>query len=159
MSKREIAIAHFKAGCNCAQAVLLAFCEEVALDETTALRLAAPFGGGFGRQREVCGAVSGMCLVLGFLDGYDDVTDPAKKTAHYATVQQLCAAFRERNGSIICRELLGGTAGKDTAPTPDARTEAYYKKRPCAELVGDAAEILEGWLREHPHRVLATPRT
>jgi hypothetical protein len=86
-------------------------------------------------------------MVLGILDGYDDVTDPARKAAHYATVQELCAHFRERNGSIICRELLGDTAGKDTAPTPDARTEQYYKKRPCAELVGDAAEIIDRWIK------------
>ena len=146
MTKREIAMENFKKGCNCAQAVLLAFHKEVGLDEKTALRMAAPFGGGFGRQREVCGAVSGMCMVLGYFDGYDDINDPARKAAHYQTVQELCAQFKERNNSIICRELLDGTAGKDTAPTPEARTAEYYQKRPCVELVGDAAEIIDAWL-------------
>ena len=150
-TKREIAIENFKSGCNCAQAVLLAFREYTGLDEKTCLRLAAPFGGGLGRQREVCGAVSGMCMVLGFADGYDDLADAAKKAAHYRTVQELCAAFKEKSGgSIICRELLGlDGAGRDTAPTPEARTAQYYQKRPCAELVGDAAEVMEAWLQAH----------
>ncbi len=150
MSKREIAIAHFKEGCNCAQAVALAFAEEVGFDHSTILRLAAPFGGGFGRQREVCGAISGMCIIVGLLSGYENVTDPDIKKAHYATVQELCAEFKARTGgSMICRDLLGADgAGRDTAPTPDARTDAYYNKRPCAELVGDAAEILEAWLAQ-----------
>ena len=149
MTKRDVAMENFKAGCNCAQAVLLAFHKEVGLDEKTALRLAAPFGGGFGRQREVCGAVSGMCMVLGFFDGYDDITDPNRKAAHYATVQALCARFKEKNGTIICRELLDGIPGNNTAPTPEARTAQYYQKRPCAELVGDAAEIIDEWLQSH----------
>lgn len=150
MSKRELAIQYFKSGCNCAQAVFLAFTDYTGFDEKTALRLAAPFGGGLGRQREICGAVSGMCLVAGALYGYDDTEDKSAKAAHYGTVQALCALFRERaGGSIICRDLLG-SEGKDTASTPSDRTAAYYQKRPCIELVGIAAEILENYINEHP---------
>ncbi len=150
MKRKEQAIAYFKEGYNCAQSVFLTFCDLTGFDQKTALRLAAPFGGGVGRQREVCGAVSGMCLVAGALYGYENTADKAAKAAHYETIQALCAEFRERaGGSIICRDLLGGE-GKDTAHTPSERTEAYYKKRPCAELVGEAADILEKWIKSHP---------
>lgn len=150
MTRKEQAMAYFKEGYNCAQAVFLTFCDVTGFDEKTALRLAAPFGGGLGRQREVCGAVSGMCLVAGALYGYEDTDDKAAKATHYKVVQELCAIFRERaGGSIICRDLLGAE-GKDTAHTPSDRTETYYKKRPCAELVGEAADILEKWIKEHP---------
>ncbi|MBQ9802183.1 MAG: C_GCAxxG_C_C family protein [Clostridia bacterium] len=150
MTRKEQAIAYFKEGHNCAQAVFLTFADLTGFDEKTALKLAAPFGGGLGRQREVCGAVSGMCLVAGALYGYDDANDKAAKAAHYKMVQELCARFRERaGGSIICRDLLG-TEGKDTAATPSDRTNTYYQKRPCAELVGIAAELLDNWLTAHP---------
>ncbi len=145
MTRREKAIELFKEGYNCSQAVFLAFEDLIGFDKKLAAQMAAPFGGGFGRQREVCGAVSGMCLVFGVLYGYDE------KAKTYACVQELCRAFRERcGGSIICRELLGESEGKDAAPTPSARTEAYYKKRPCAEIVGEAASIVEEWIAAHP---------
>ena len=150
MTKRELAMQYFKEGYNCAQAVFLAFTDHTGFDEKAALRLAAPFGGGLGRQREVCGAVSGMCLVAGALYGYDDAENKNAKTAHYGTIQALCDLFRQQSGgSIICRDLLGAD-GKDTASTPSERTDAYYQKRPCVELVGIAAEILEKWIAEHP---------
>lgn len=147
MTRKEQAIANFKDGYNCAQAVFLAFGDLTGIAPEAAAAMAAPFGGGFGRQREVCGAVSGMCLALGVLYGYSDPHDMAQKTAHYGAVQALCAEFRARAGSIICRELLDSDEGKDTAHTPSARTEAYYKKRPCAELVGEAADILDAYIR------------
>ena len=151
MTRKEQAIAHFKTGYNCAQAVFLTFRDLTGFDEKTALRLSAPFGGGFGRQREVCGAVSGMCMVLGMLYGYDDAKDADAKAAHYKAVQELCNAFRARTGSIICRELLA-EKGKDTSATPDARTSTYYAKRPCAELVGEAADVLDAYIAAHPYQ-------
>ncbi len=150
MNRKEQAIAYFKEGYNCTQSVFLTFTDLTGFDQKTALRLAAPFGGGIGRQREVCGAVSGMCLVAGALYGYDDRDDKAAKAAHYKMIQELCEEFRKRaGGSIICRDLLGGE-GKDTDATPTPRTEAYYKKRPCAELVGEAADILDAYIKTHP---------
>ena len=146
MTKRELGEAYFKEGYNCSQAVALAFHEEMGLDEQTAVRLASAFCGGMGRLREVCGAVSGMFMVLGAVNGYADASDNAAKKALYADVQALAARFRERNRSIVCRELLG-LPGAEKDPTPDARTEAYYKKRPCAMLVGDACEFLEDYLK------------
>ena len=152
MTRKEQAMEYFKEGYNCAQSVFLAFCDLTGFDKITALHISAPFGGGFGRQREVCGAVSGMCMALGVLYGYDDAENKNAKTAHYGTIQALCDLFRQQSGgSIICRDLLGAD-GKDTASTPSERTAAYYQKRPCVELVGIAAEILEGWIKEHPVR-------
>lgn len=141
MTKKETAMALFKQGYNCAQAVLLAFAQELNLDEQTAVKMAAPFGGGMGRMREVCGAFSGLLMAVGLKYAPVDPQDPKAKAEHYALVQKLAEQFKEQNGSIICRELLGLTGPQ--APTPDPRTAQYYQKRPCAEIVGGAAEILE----------------
>ncbi len=136
----------FEAGYNCSQAVVLAFADVMGMDEKTALRLSSSFGGGMGRMREVCGAVSGMLMVAGVLWGFDDPEGNSAKAAHYARVQKLAGEFRGECGSIICRELLGGVPS--STPTPTERTPAFYKKRPCAELVALAAAILEQELRE-----------
>ncbi|WP_170138003.1 C-GCAxxG-C-C family protein [Anaerobacterium chartisolvens] len=134
------AIDLFKKGYNCSQAVLAAFCDELDIDFDTALRISAPFGGGMGRMREVCGAVSGMFMAAGMKYGYCDPEDSQAKAEHYKLIQSLASKFKEENGSIICRELLGlGT--KVDGPVPEERTKEYYKKRPCAELVGFAAQI------------------
>lgn len=146
MTRKEKAIELFEGGYNCAQAVILAFSDLTELDEKTLARLGSSFGGGMGRLREVCGAVSGMFAVAGLLYGYDGASGGAEKTEHYARIQQLARLFSEKNGSIICRELLGLEKKTDT-PEPEARTAEYYKKRPCRELVGDAAEILEGFIK------------
>ena len=139
----------FKKGCNCAQAVFLAFEDKYTIDHKTALMLSSSFGGGMGRLREVCGAVSGMFMVAGVLYGYDDVKDYEAKKLHYERIQFLAKEFESRNGSIVCRQLLGLGEGKDT-PAPEQRTDSYYKKRPCAELVGIAAAIMEQYIFENP---------
>ena len=107
MTKGEIAKNNFMQGYNCAQAVLLAFCDDLGFDEQTALMLASPFGGGIGRMREVCGTVTGMYMALGLARGYSDSKDNADKKRVYTEVQQLAERFKEDNGSIICRDLLG----------------------------------------------------
>lgn len=139
----------FKDGCNCAQAVFLAFEDKYNIDHKSALMLSSSFGGGMGRLREVCGAVSGMFMVAGVLYGYDDVKDYEAKKSHYERIQFLAKEFEMRNGSIVCRQLLGLAAGKDE-PAPEHRTDAYYKKRPCGELVGIAAAIMEQYILENP---------
>ena len=101
-------------------------------------------------MREVCGAVSGMAIVAGILYGYDDPSVLGASAKHYALVQELAGAFREKNGSIVCRELLGDRSAIRTSPEP--RTEEYYKKRPCVELVGMAADILEEYILKNPPR-------
>ena len=136
----------FTNGCNCAQAVLCAFEDVTHLPAQTAARVAGGFGGGIGRMREVCGAVSGAVMVLGLVTGSDDPKDAQAKAAHYADVQEFARRYREETGSIICRELLQGVP---TVPgsVPEARTEGFYKKRPCAELVALAAGIVADMLQ------------
>lgn len=137
----------FKEGYNCSQSVFLAFEDCYDIDRKTALCLSSSFGGGMGRLREVCGAVSGMFLVAGIMYGYEDPGDMAAKTEHYARIQELAHRFEEENGSIVCRTLLGLGEGKDS-PVPEKRTEEYYKKRPCSQMVGIAAMIMENYIRE-----------
>ena len=148
MKRSQKAKELFESGYNCSQAVLLAFADKFGMDFQTAQKISATFGGGMGRMREVCGAVSGMLMVLGLATGEYAPTDTAKKAEQYKTVQQLANEFRKKNGSIICRELLGLSQNgeKISPPTPSERTDEYYKKRPCALLVQDAAEILENYL-------------
>lgn len=149
MDHGQRAMELFQQGYNCAQAVLLAFSDLTCLEEETALKLAASFGGGMGRLREVCGAVSGMFMAAGLLYGSADPNDGDEKKAHYARIQALAGEFREKNGSYICRELLSKVPTTQGS-APEARSEAYYKKRPCALLCRDAAEILDAYLAAHP---------
>lgn len=146
MTRREKAMQLFEEGYNCAQAVFLAFEDLHGIDRKTAAKLSSSFGGGMGRLREVCGAVSGMFMTAGVLYGYDDPKASTEKSEHYSRIQELAKAFEEKNGSIVCRELLGLEVKREV-PVPEARTVEYYKKRPCKELVGDAAEILEAYIK------------
>lgn len=147
--KAQRAKALFLEGYNCAQAVAGAFAPEMGLPLDTVARMAGGFGGGMGRMREVCGAVSGMTLAASALRGYSDPQAGPAKTDTYAMIQALAGRFRAQNGSIICRELLG-LARPEGTPQAEARTPEYYKKRPCPELVAMAAQILEEWLAENP---------
>lgn len=131
----------FLSGYNCAQAVFIAYRDVAELDEQMAATIAAPFGGGMGRLREVCGAVSGMTMVAGYLAPNSQPYDNENKKKLYALVQSLAEEFRLENGSIVCRELLGLTQQKDE-PTPSPRTGEYYKRRPCADYVEIAARIV-----------------
>jgi C_GCAxxG_C_C family probable redox protein len=132
----------FKKGYNCSQSVVLAFCDDIGLDSETALKISSSFGGGMGRLREVCGAVSGMLIVLGMLDGYSDPFDRTAKTEHYKLIQSFAMRFKNENKSFICRELLGLSDDRQSH-IPEERNEEYYKKRPCAELVEYAAILLD----------------
>lgn len=143
-SHEEKAMELFKEGYNCAQAVLGAFTDELGMDKQTAMKLSSSFGGGMGRMREVCGAVSGMFMVAGIKSGYDNPKDPLSRAKHYKLIQDMAAEYKKYNGSIICRELLQlENSNKPEDPAPAPRTEEYYKKRPCVELVGMAARIAD----------------
>ena len=148
MTKAERARELFLEGCNCAQAVFLAFAEEK-MDRDTALKIASGFGGGMAGLRNVCGAVYGMFLAYGLLCGPADPTDRAAKAKSYETLRQLAGEFEARNGSIICRELLGLGRDVNYVPPSDRSTE-YYKKRPCPKLCACAAGILAQYLETHP---------
>lgn len=136
----ETAEALFCEGYNCAQAVLCAFEAVTGLERATAAAIASSFGGGLGRMREVCGAVSGAAMVLGLVRGGYDPNDRAAKAEHYRLVQEFARRFREQNGSVICRELLK-PLNESTGGTPAERTAAYYQKRPCPKIVRCAADI------------------
>ena len=146
MDHSMLAAELFLEGYNCAQAVAVAFCDVTGMDKEVTGRLASSFGGGMGRMREVCGAVSGMLMVAGYLYGYSGAQDPGKME-HYALVQELAGKFREQAGSIVCRDIL---KNPPSDPTPTPRTAEFYKQRPCARLVILAAQILDEYIAEHP---------
>lgn len=137
----------FLSGYNCAQAVVVAFSDMLDMDQKTAAKFASAFGGGMGRMREVCGAVSGMFMVLGALYGYDTAGDDVTKKQLYQQVQQLAQQFRQENGSIVCREILKNPASD---PNPSPRTAQYYQKRPCARMVMTAARLMDAFIAAHP---------
>lgn len=136
----------FLDGYNCAQSIVVAFSDVTGLDQSTSAKLASGFGGGMGRLREVCGAVSGMIMVASYLYGYTSPDDEKKKNC-YTMVQQLAERFREQNGSIVCREIL---KNPPSDPTPSPRTEAYYQQRPCARMVMVAAQVLDDYIANNP---------
>lgn len=139
----------FREGYNCSQAVLAAFCDVTHLSFDTSVQISSSFGGGMGRMREVCGALSGAFMVLGMLYGRYATDDRSAKAAHYKRIQDFAEDFKKENhGTILCKELLGETkVSKD--PVPEARTETYYRKRPCGEIVRGVAILLDRYLENH----------
>lgn len=144
----ERAQAYFKAGYNCAQAVVMAFDDVMQMSPDELARLAAPFGGGMGRMREVCGTVSGMTFLAGAIKPSADPSNLEERKENYALVQLFADKFREENGDIVCRRLLGLEPIAERAETamPSERTPEYYRKRPCSEYVGCAARIVAEYL-------------
>lgn len=139
----------FLQGYNCAQAVFGAFCDVTGMEINTAMKLSSSMGGGMGRLREVCGAVSGMFLAAGLLYGYDDPTASEEKREHYARIRALAENFKALHGSIVCRELLSGDSAKPGGE-PQARTAEFYKERPCVQMVRDAARLLNEYIEQYP---------
>ena len=147
MRRSEIAKNNFMRGLNCCQSVFCAFCDLTGLDEKTAMKLSAPLGGGVGRMREICGAVSAMEMAAGLLFYDADHPTNEEKSALYAREQELAARFRAACGTLICRELLAGVETEEGSQA-EARTEEYYKRRPCLRICRTAADIFEEYLRE-----------
>ena len=137
----------FTEGYNCAQAVIMAFSDLIGMDEKACAKISSSFGGGMGRMREVCGAVSGMLMVAGILYGYDGPEEGTIKKEHYTRVQELAESFRADAGSIICREIL---KNPPSDPNPSPRTEEYYKQRPCVRMVTTAVRAMETYIENHP---------
>ena len=132
----------FLQGYNCSQSVFAAYADLFGIDEKTALKLSAGLGGGCGRQRELCGAVSGAAMIIGLKFGATDGDDSNSKKLCYEKVRKHCELFKEKNCSVVCRELLGIGDKKESAE-PEKRTQEYYQKRPCVQIVIDSAEALE----------------
>lgn len=146
-SRVEDAVQLFESGYNCCQSVFVPYAGLYGMPKDEALMLTSGMGGGIGRMREVCGAVSAMALICGYIDGNADPDDQAKKEAVYQRVRDMSDEFARQNGSIICRELLG-ILGREKSAAPSERTEEYYAKRPCVRCIRCAAEIIESSLGE-----------
>jgi len=138
----------FMSGYNCAQAAFCAFADELGLDNDFAKKISSSFGGGMGRMREVCGAVSGALMALGCFKGYDVIGDDKIKMEHYARVQGIMKGFADELGSYICRDIIKVIGAQGPMPTP--RTAEFYKTRPCARMVMLAAKILDEYIEAHP---------
>lgn len=146
MDRKTTAEENFLKGYNCAQSLILAFADILPFDSDTLSAMASPFGGGMGRLREVCGAVSASYMVLGMLAGYSGPETGTPKKELYARVQELADRYREANGSIVCRELLNR---KREAPMPEVRTAEYYASRPCKTIIGNVAGILQEYIENN----------
>ena len=133
----------FKKGYNCAQSVFCAHCEKNGINFETGLKLTSSFGGGMGRLREVCGAVTAMFMLIGLKEGYTSFNDDTAKQKHYEKVQNLAKKFKDKFGSIICRELLNLKNNENSSPKPTNRTEEFYKTRPCESFIKFASELIE----------------
>ncbi len=144
------AVDNFMAGYGCCQSVVAAFADIYGLDDTLAKKIGAGFGGGVGRMRMMCGAVSGIVILVGLDSGQTEGSDREGKSACYKVVQDLLAKSKEENGSIICAEILGlkGYEKAASSYVASARTAEYYKTRPCAAKVESAARIFANYLKE-----------
>lgn len=146
-SRVEEAVKTFESGYTCAQSVFVTYADLFGLDRETALKLTSPMGGGIGRMREVCGAVSSMALLAGLKEGNTDPDNEQGKERIYLLTRQLADKFKDRHETIICRELLR-MEGMEESAKPSERTEEYYHTRPCSRLVATAAKIIEEILLE-----------
>ena len=144
----EKAANNFENGYNCAQSVFMVYSEKFGIGTETALKLSSSFGGGMGRLREVCGAVSAMFMIAGLAKGYTENNNDDIKGKHYQLIQTLAQKFKEKHGTIICRELLGLDRYENSSFIPTKRTPQYYKERPCKEFIYDACTIIDKYIFE-----------
>ena len=138
----------FVSGYNCSQAVVAAFADLFGFTEEQGLKLSAGMGGGMGRLRMTCGAVSGMAILAGMDCGSADASDREGKSANYKVVQELCERFKSKHQSLICAELLNIRKGAPLSYEASERTAEYYKTRPCVNMVVTAAKIFADYLDE-----------
>ncbi len=143
------AVENFMAGYGCCQSIVAAFADLYGLDDTLAKKIAAGFGGGVGRMRMMCGAVSGIVMLVGLHCGQTEGSDREGKSACYKVVQELLEQSRQQNGSLICAEILGlkGYEKASCSYIASPRTAEYYKSRPCAAKVESAARIFADFLK------------
>lgn len=149
-SRAQKAKDYFLSGYTCCQSLSAAFYDKTGLDESTVLRLTLGFGAGVGRMREICGAVSGMAFIVSAYYGDSESGNTETKKKIYSYIQELVSQFKKINGSVVCADILGLERGRFSSPSPEKRTDDYYKKRPCAEIVFGAADMLNKFLESHP---------
>ena len=141
MNNPERAVALFKEGFSCSQAVLAAYGKQFDLQQELALRIAGAFGGGMGRMGETCGAVTGAIMVIGLKFGCTTAGDLKARENAYAVVREFAHRFKERNVSVLCRDLLNCDIS-----TPEGMQRAKEEgliKQACPKFVKDSAEILD----------------
>ena len=141
-SRKDYVQQLFREGYNCAQSVFAAYADLFGMDTKTALKMSSAMGGGIGRMREVCGAVSAMAMLAGLKEGNDDPENEEQKAHIYELVRHMAALFKEQQNTIICRELLG-IEGMEESAKPSQRTPEFYASRPCGRIIACAAEIIE----------------
>jgi C_GCAxxG_C_C family probable redox protein len=148
MNRKELAKQYFYDGYACYQAIVLAFSDLLNMDKEQLIKVSLPFGGGIGRLRLTCGAFSGMLIVVSLLfSNYEDVEENKIKT--YEIVQELAKRFEEVHTTLSCEKILElAQIDIQIGGSPEARTDEYYRKRPCGKIVYQAAEILEKYLIE-----------
>ena len=137
---------NFRNGCNCCQAVFLAYADKFNISEKQALMLTSTFGAGIGKIRETCGVITAMAMITGLADGYSDLHDNEAKQNTYGEMQSMIADFTKVHNTVVCRELLGLQKGEDLAE-PAIRDEEYYQSRPCLSLVKTSCEIIEKYIK------------
>lgn len=148
MTRAENAKQLFLEGYTCSQAVALAFLDLTKISELEMKKLTLPLGGGLGRLRLTCGAISSMSIIIGLIFSTDEQT-PENKVNIYEIVQHLSSKFIEEKKTLICENLLKEASLRvDVGGTPEARNTDYYNKRPCKDIVYLAAKILEDYLEE-----------
>ena len=150
MKKAEEAVKVFADGYNCAQAVLSVFAPETGLTREQAMKVSCGFGGGMGRQGEMCGAVTGAIMALSVHRASAELDEAAKARA-YAAVRQFFEEFRKQNGSVECRELLGCNIGTEEGMR-QARESGVFKMR-CPGFVENAVKIVQELLVENADRL------
>jgi C_GCAxxG_C_C family probable redox protein len=141
VNKVEQAVTCFEEGFSCSQALLSTYGAELGLDRETALRVAGAFGAGMGRMGETCGAVTGAFMIIGLKYGKTKAEDEKTKERAYSLVKEFIEKFRLRNGSVICRELLG--CDLITQEGMKTAKEKELISILCPKFVRDAAEIIE----------------
>jgi C_GCAxxG_C_C family probable redox protein len=146
MNRVELAKEHFKNGYNCSQAVIAAYADVFGVDKETALRVAEGFGGGMGRMRGTCGAVTAMYMLAGLKHSKSQPKDLETRQKVYQLVQDMAKEFERMNGSTVCGDLLGVNKPKDTGAKPTPRDSEFFRKRPCIGCIEDAASIVEQYL-------------
>lgn len=145
--RKQLAYDNFKKGYNCCQSVVLAYADVLPLDKEILEKVTLGFGAGFGRTRNLCGAVSAFGFVTGLLHDKED-TLADDKTDVYKQITELDEKFKALNGTDICRELLKNVKNLTAGYVPDVRDEEYYKVRPCAKFVIDIAGLIYDHLSE-----------
>lgn len=152
----QAGVALFKEGYNCSQSVALAFADWYGVPRDMMAKMSAPYGGGIGRMRETCGSALGVFMLAGLETSCPEANQEVKAKT-YKAVQELAADFKEQTGSIVCKELLGlnkqrvdGSIPEITiCHTPEARTDEYYRKRPCVRMVETGIRTYMGWLERY----------